>query len=117
VALERDDRLGVPVLLLVRAREIEVRLRVLRVLLDLLLRLVDRRAARRGAAAEDPAEVPAQEVADARAARSDAVDDEAACEDEREQDEHPLGLAADALEEERLLDATASARPPLPAVV
>src|SRR5581483_9356561 len=77
--------------------EVVPRLGVLRVLLGLLQRLAHRRSP---AASADAAEDVAQ-PADVR--RSDSEEDEAAGEDDREEDEHPLRLLADAIEEQRVL--------------
>src|SRR5439155_11391150 len=73
VARERADRIVGTTLPLVGPGELEVRGRVVGVLLDLRLRLANRRAGR----ATSEVEVAAQQVADPRGARADAEEDEA----------------------------------------
>ena len=101
VGLERGDRLVVPVLRLERGREVVEALRLLRMLRHGLLQLGDRSAAA-GAAAEEREPV-VEDVADPGRAGADSERDEADREHDRERDEHPLRVGAQAREEESVV--------------
>src|SRR5215813_3157280 len=92
------DRIVRPALVLVRLRQLLAGLRVERPLRDVLLRGRDRRP-RRAAVAERVA----HELPQVEAARPDAEEDEAAREDDDQEHERPLRLAAQAREEHRAL--------------
>src|SRR5205823_14325353 len=86
----------------VRGRDCAPGLWILRMRLRPFQRVLDGRACRRAAARAEDGEVAAKEVAETGRARADAEEDEACGEDEREEDEDPLGLAPQRSEERRV---------------